>query len=138
MTLILRFLVAAVGVSLFLTWVAPAMAQQAPDVRGYTALMLLAPADGETVRHNAGDVDVAVVVEPPLDVAAGHRLAVVLDGRELPLRSIGTRFVVPGIDRGEHRLRVVVAASDGTRLIQSDERTVHVWRASRRFPNRQP
>jgi hypothetical protein len=136
MTNVLRIVVAAIAVSLFLTWVAPALAQQSTTERRYQSLRLISPAAGATLHDNGGDVEVVVRIDPPLDVAAGHRLAVALDGRVLGLRSTSTSFVVAGVERGEHLLRVFVVSGDGTNLMRSDERTIQVWRASRLFPSR--
>lgn len=136
---ILRVLLAAVAASLFFAWIAPALAQP-PAARGdpdaYASLRWIAPTAGATVHDNAGDVEVVVALDPALRSSAGHRLAVALDGALLPLRSTSPRFVVGDIDRGEHRLRVLVVAADGKSLIRSDERTIYVWRASRLFPSR--
>lgn len=132
---ILRIVVAAVAASLLLAWVAPALAQS-PAARVYRSLQVIAPEVGATLHDNAGDVEVVVSIDPALDTAAGHRLAVSVDGSTLPLRSTSARFIVPGIERGEHVLRVLVVAADGTSLMRSDARTINVWRASRLFPSR--
>lgn len=112
----------------------PASAQAA--AQPYRAIALLSPQPDETVHDNRGDLPVAITLVPPLQVALGHRLQLLLDGQPLGPRWDVQRFVAPGIERGEHTLQVSVVASDGTVLIATKPVPFQLWRASRLFSNR--
>ena len=70
--------------------------------------------DGEVVWNDARRLELRLRVEPPLDVEAGHRLEVYLDGvrRAGPVTS--PRVVIEDVDRGTHAVqaRIVSAAGD--------------------------
>jgi hypothetical protein len=99
-------------------------------------LQLVRPAAEQTIHDNSGRVEVETVVEPALDVSAGDRLRLRLDGTLLPGAWTKTRRTLAGIPRGEHRLQALITDRDGRTLAASDERRFYMWQASRLFPNR--
>jgi antitoxin (DNA-binding transcriptional repressor) of toxin-antitoxin stability system len=102
-------------------------------LRFYDSIGILKPAAEATLFNNAGAVEVAVAVSPPL--RAGDRIVLTLDGRPAA-KLAGLHFELAGIDRGEHTLVAEAVDRDGEPLIASPPVIFNVWRASRLFPNR--
>lgn len=135
-----RFTILAGGVSLALAAVlAGAYAIDAGAQSGmtssYDSIAVVKPAGGSTVFNNAGNVAVTVAVSPALRARAGDRIALILDGRQISVRS-ATRFQLSGITRGEHTLEAQVVDSGGNALISSNPLKFYLWQASRLFPSR--
>ncbi len=101
----------------------------------YHSIAVVKPAGNSTVFNNAGNVGVTVAVSPALRTDAGDRIALILDGRQIAVRS-ATHFKLSGITRGEHSLEAQVVDSSGNALISSNPVKFHLWQASRLFPNR--
>jgi hypothetical protein len=101
---------------------------------GYQAVRIVAPKAEETVHSNSGYLAVTVAVSTPSAKAGGH-LSLLLDGKTVATGS-EQHFVLKGIDRGSHTLRLQVNAADGTVLATSPQVTFHMWRASRLFRSR--
>jgi hypothetical protein len=98
---------------------------------GYQAVRIVAPKPEETVHSNSGYLAVTVAVSTPPAKAGGH-LSLLLDDKTVATGS-EQNFVLKGIDRGSHTLRLQVNAADGTVLATSPQVTFHMWRASRLF-----
>jgi hypothetical protein len=98
---------------------------------GNQAVRIVAPKPGVTVHSNSGNLAVTVAVSPPLTKFGGH-LSLLLDGKTVA-RGTGQHFVLKGIERGGHTLRLEVNAADGTVLATSPQLTFQMWRASRFF-----
>jgi hypothetical protein len=79
-------------------------------------------------------VAVTVAVSTPPAKAGGH-LSLLLDGKTVA-RGSEQHFVLKGVDRGSHTLRLQVNAADGTVLLTSPQLTFLMWRASRLFRSR--
>ncbi|MDA8383130.1 MAG: DUF4124 domain-containing protein [Betaproteobacteria bacterium] len=99
----------------------------------YADALVVEPLDQATIHSNAGEVAVQVALQPGLNVSAGDRLAVLLDGRMLPQRYSVTSFTLSGVERGAHTLQAVVVSPDGATLISTAITTFYVWHASRLF-----
>ncbi len=108
---------------------------QSGTASSYDSIAVVKPAGGSTVFNNAGKVAVTVAVSPALRARAGDRIALILDGRRISVRS-ATHFKLSGITRGEHTLEAQVLASSGNALISSNPVKFYLWQASRLFPNR--
>ena len=119
----------------FLAVLCAALVSGGMQASGYETLRISAPAEDETVHNNEGNVAVAVELSPPLRIAAGERIVLLLDGAVVASGS-AQRFELTGIDRGTHSLRARVAAADGSAVAESATVTFHLWRASRLFPGR--
>jgi hypothetical protein len=100
---------------------------------GNLAVRIVAPKPGVTVHSNSGTLAVTVAVSPPPTKFGGH-LSLLLDGKTVA-RGTWQHFVLKGIDRGSHTLRLEVNAADGTVLATSPQLTFQMWRASRLFRN---
>jgi hypothetical protein len=80
-------------------------------------LQIVKPENNETVSIAGATVQVELALDPPLDVAAGHRIQVVVDG-VVSTETRQTRISLPGLDRGGHQLEVRVV-NDRDEVVQS-------------------
>lgn len=102
----------------------------------YTTIEWLQPQPGQTLHDNRGNVRVELELAPPLQLRAGHRLQLTLDGKPFPELWSSQSGVLSGVDRGEHRLQAHVVAGDGSRIASSEPLVFHLWQASRLLPQR--
>jgi hypothetical protein len=101
----------------------------------YTRATIVAPANDESVRDNAGNVTVSVSVAPAL--RAGDQVRLLLDG--LPHgTSRGLEFTLSNVDRGTHTLAVEVIDSSGAVLLTGAPSTFHLLRYSALSTGPQP
>lgn len=84
---------------------------------GYTRIAIVEPSANATVRSNQRRVTVVVELDPAL--RPGHRLAVLLDGRQLGDPINTTRIVLQDVHRGRHWLQVRVVDATGKSLGES-------------------
>lgn len=106
--------------------------------QGYDELSIVRPGREEVVHDNAGHVEVELQLAPPLEVKAGHRIRVSLDGVSASEPQQGVQFALDGVERGAHTLQAEVIDEKGAALITSAPVTFYLWRASVLFPGRQP
>jgi hypothetical protein len=85
------------------------------------------------VHSNAGEVAVSVV-----DAAPGTRFRAVLDGAAAGDTRAAASFTLEGVDRGTHRLAVLLIGPRGSVIGRTAEVEFHLWHASRRMPSRRP
>lgn len=111
----------------------PPQPEQQPEA--YRRFQIVVPASEATIRDNQGQVPVSIVIEPAL--RAGHAIEIRLDGKPYGTdpRTRSTRFTLNNVDRGEHRLTVVVVDREGREQARS-ESTFFLHRAIVRKPNR--
>lgn len=124
-----RLAAAAVVAAAVLLAIAAATAQSA-----YLSIRITSPENEATVFDNEGRLDVAVEVLPPLDVAAGDRVLLTLDGTAASA-ALGHLSLVD-VPRGAHIIEAAVVDRADRVLLRSTPVVVHVWRASRLFPGR--
>ncbi len=99
----------------------------------YSSLAITSPAANETVRNNAGDVEVTIASEPEIQRNFGHQLAVSVDGANGNGTGSGARFSLRGLPRGTHTLSAVVLDNDGNEFARSAPVVVHLHRQSTKF-----
>jgi len=97
----------------------------------YRQLRITSPRNDQQIRENSGRVVVAVNVQPTLQVKAGHRLVLKLDGQVVAMSSGGQRFVLENVDRGTHQLVVEIQDRKGKPLKTSPPVIFHLFRYSR-------
>lgn len=85
---------------------------------GYTKLEIVSPVQDSVLHSDEYEVTVSGVVEPGLDLKAGHYFVLYLDGNET---ASGTRpqFMLKGMDRGTHTLTLAVVDQAGSQVINS-------------------
>lgn len=111
----------------------PLNSWSAGEAVAYTAISIARPEAEETIHDNAGTVEVALSLSPPLQAEFGHRVKVFLDGVALPETRTESGFTLTEIDRGAHTLQAAVVDSAGHALITSAPVTFYMWRASALF-----
>jgi hypothetical protein len=84
----------------------------------YTNVEIWKPSAEETIANTVGLVGVGVRVEPAL--AAGHRLALYMDGRLVPgFPQQGTEYEMSEVERGAHTLVLAVIDAQGKQVTTS-------------------
>jgi len=101
---------------------------------GYNVFRIVQPQPEETIRNNAGILDISLDVSPR--IRAGHRINLYLDGEQVsgvPRRA--TSFTIDGVVRGQHTLRAVVEDRGGNMVEQSPTVRFFVQQVSVQNPN---
>jgi hypothetical protein len=96
----------------------------------YSEIAIADPLNEDTVRDNAGNLIVAVSLNPPLQAEFGHQLQLLLDG-EVVASGTSSHMALNEVDRGTHTLQAVVLGVDGAVLTQSAVTTFHLHRMSK-------
>jgi uncharacterized protein DUF4124 len=89
---------------------------------------ILTPANDETVRNNAGLVNINAKVTPPLDQDRNDQLTIKLDGQTLGEPSTSPNFTLSEVERGTHTVQVVVVDKDKKAIKSSKTITFHLQR----------
>jgi len=104
------------------------------DAPGYEVFRIVQPQPEETIRNNAGILDISLDVSPR--IRAGHQINLYLDGEQVsgvPRRA--TSFTIDGVLRGQHTLRAVVQDRGGNMVEQSPTVRFYVQQVSTQNPN---
>ena len=96
----------------------------------YETFVIDSPVDEATVRDSQGNVEFLVTLKPPLLAKYGHRLEYYVDGNAHGRRTVDTRKVFTGLERGEHQLSVAVVDEDGEKVISAEPVMVYLRRNS--------
>lgn len=94
----------------------------------YTAVSVVSPNDGDTIRENAGNVRIETATTPPL--RADHRLVLILNGSPSAVEAVNGVFQLSNVDRGSHTVSVRVVDRDGGTIMDSRTTTFHLMRAT--------
>jgi hypothetical protein len=105
--------------------VEPEDGQEEEPPFSYLALEIVAPADDEPVRENAGNITVVTNIHPRLQ--RGHRTRLLMDGTVVQEGSQGS-FDLANVDRGTHTIAVEIVDERGQVLIRSEQSTFHMLR----------
>lgn len=105
----------------------PAAEEKKPTV--YSAVKITAPQPNEALRENSGDVTVKIESTPALDLAAGHKLVVLLDGKATG-NAGGGEVKLSNVDRGEHQLVAQIVDAKGKVLKSSAQSSFQLFRAT--------
>lgn len=87
----------------------------------YKQFAIVSPAHAETIRSNPGTVNIAFAIVPALDVKAGHRIAVFVDGYVMIKNATQTTLSLADINRGTHKLFAIIIDKQNQRLIKSQD-----------------
>lgn len=94
----------------------------------YSQLEVISPGEDETIRDNAGDIQIEVAISPPL--RADHRLLLVLDGTATEVEAVNGVFELTNVDRGTHTAGARAVDRQGNVLIESNPATFNLMRVS--------
>ena len=94
--------------------------------RSYTEMSIVQPQMNETLRNNAGDVQVGINLTPGLQL--GDTITIYLDGKEVLKGGVQTSVTLTNLDRGLHTLRASVFHKNGTAAISSRSIIFHLQR----------
>lgn len=89
---------------------------------------LMRPADKETFRNNAGNLQVTIQVLPIY--ASGLKAQILLDGTPVTDPQAMSTFQLHNVFRGEHSLSVNLLDANGKVIASSDARTFYMHRAT--------
>ncbi len=107
----------------------PPAAPNQPVATAYDSLTIQVPGQDETLWNIAGQLDVAVALQPPLQ--AGHRVQLLLDGRPVAELEPGTtRTRLSDVYRGQHTLQGTIQDESGATLMQSAPVTFYVQQSA--------
>jgi len=94
----------------------------------YAQLEVISPTEDETIRDNAGNVQIEVAISPPL--RSDHRLLLVLDGSPTDVEAVNGVFEISNVDRGTHTAGARAVDRLGNVLIESAPATFNLMRVS--------
>ena len=94
----------------------------------YAQLEVISPTEDETIRDNAGNVQIEVAISPPL--RSDHRLLLVLDGTPTDVEAVNGVFEISNVDRGTHTVGARAVDRLGNVLIESAPATFNLMRVS--------
>lgn len=99
---------------------------------GYQAITIVSPAPEETIWENQGNVPVRISVSPSVRADLGHRLVLLLDGKDAG--GGGDALTLGGIERGVHTVQAKVVDAGGGELASSDSVLFHLKRHTALLP----
>lgn len=114
----------------------PAATESSPPIpQGplYSTLAITAPTADQTFQNGEGIVTVSVQLEPAL--RPGHRLMILLDGKEAGL---GANVSLSGVERGSHTVMAEVRDGRGNTIQGSAPVTFHMRQYSSLFDAKPP
>ncbi|PKM42818.1 MAG: hypothetical protein CVV05_17705 [Gammaproteobacteria bacterium HGW-Gammaproteobacteria-1] len=114
----------------------PAVTESPPPIpQGppYSTLAITAPTADQTFQDGGGIVTVSVRLEPAL--RNGHRLVILLDGKEAGL---GANVSLSGVERGSHTVAAEVRDGRGNAIQGSAPVTFHMRQYSKLFDAQPP
>ena len=101
--------------------------EQRKPVAAYVAVTIMNMEDDQAIRANGGIYQIKLASQPALDVAAGHRYAVLING-EVQQKSDTAEFQLENLERGTQSINAQVQDRDGTVFTSSSPITIHVLR----------
>ena len=95
-----------------------------------SSVQISSPIDQQTIRNNNGDFTVSAFVTP---ISTRLQYVLLLDGKAVSQPQKHGVFSLKNIDRGEHKLQVILVNGNKSPVIKSNEITVYVHRFSKLF-----
>jgi hypothetical protein len=96
----------------------------------YTAIRILKPTPGETLRDATGSLTADLEIVPPLKVKEGHILVVSVDGNNLASHDNATQLTISNLAPGTHTLKAQIMDATGQVQFSSESVTFHMQRTS--------
>jgi len=99
----------------------------AAAAEGYSEFRITSPADGETIRSNAGSVKIDLSINPSL--RDGDKIALNLDGQDVG-GGRSTAITLTEMERGAHSVQALIKSSAGRVIKRSNSITFDIQRRS--------
>ena len=93
----------------------------------YSFFKITSPENDATIRDNNGNFTISMRSKPALNVAEGHYISVLLDGKAIQKQS-STTVNLSNIDRGTHKISAVIKNKNNQVLRKAKTITVHLHR----------
>lgn len=84
----------------------------------YSGLVIVSPENDAVIQSDEGNVTISAVLEPALNLRAGHYLVLYLDGNEAA-SGTSPQFILGDMERGTHTLEMAVMDQSGNQVIKS-------------------
>ncbi len=97
-----------------------------PESPGYQSFRIVSPAPEQVVRDNSGNLTIQLASKPPLQ--DGHYYSVLVDGYVMVKKTTDNTITLPGINQGEHKIRVLIRDASGKTLAKTGSVIVHMKR----------
>ena len=98
----------------------------------YEAVTLIDPKHNSTIRDAQGKVTLQFSLTPPLDQAAGHKLVIFMDAKELVSLDQSTSHTLSNVDRGTHVVYGEIHDPKGRVVTRGKQSSFHMKRQSAR------
>ncbi|WP_371374139.1 DUF4124 domain-containing protein [Thalassotalea aquiviva] len=85
------------------------------------------PEDHSTIRDNSGSIYISGRVAPVFK--QGHKVRLLLDGKQHSEPQTRSVFILRDVDRGEHKIKLELLNNKGKVIASSEERTIYLHRA---------
>jgi len=107
------------------------------DKGDYKYFAIKQPKTNATIRASDGSVPVSLSLTPKLDIASGHKISILVDGKTVIKGATTLAVQLPNIDRGKHTISAAVKDKSNKTLISSNRVTFHLKRQSELHPTGQ-
>lgn len=98
----------------------------------YKSLVVVQPANDETLRSNEGNVAVSIELIPGL--VENHKFVIYLDGNRVSGELTTSQITLQNVDRGSHSLEIAVVDANGQEVLRSTAVSFHLRRFSQLLP----
>lgn len=95
----------------------------------YSTLQISSPEAGAVIRANSGVVSISLQSQPGLDVKAGHRFVILIDGQQSQ-ESTSASVSISNVDRGSHSVSAEIRDEKGNVMASASPVQFDVLRAS--------
>lgn len=103
----------------------------------YSRLEIVSPENDSVIQSDVGNVTVSAVLDPALNLRAGHYLVLYLDGKEAA-SGTSPQFILSEMERGTHTLNLAVVDQSGSQMISSPAVSFTIYQYSVPKPKPKP
>ena len=93
----------------------------------YKKFSISSPTNQQTIWNNPA-LDVSLSLKPALNMAAGHKIWLFMDGKPIVKNSSSLTLTINQADRGEHQLQAHIRNKAGKVIKQTKAITIHIKR----------
>jgi hypothetical protein len=98
----------------------------------YTSFEIMQPENEQTIRSDEGNVSVGLLLTPGL--AEGDSLQVFIDGTRIDGEMRSTQFILKGLGRGSHSLKINVVDDQGSIQAEAPSVVFHLRKSAIETP----